>query len=122
MESDKARTPPKINPSGEYLLSDSFSDEARKRKFVEELLRTIADIDSSLSDVILIFFPVVRSFHIYLFVIDIRRPSFLILDNIMHDDTLEALYSSLPYVIRDYMFEYLSSVQHPKAKYFKDIC
>ncbi|KAI3700623.1 hypothetical protein L2E82_45259 [Cichorium intybus] len=68
-------------------------------KFVLELLLTIDDIDPSLGDVSVLFFPVVRSFHIYLFVIDLRQPSFQILDNIMQDDTVEARYSSLPSVI-----------------------
>lgn len=69
--------------AGEYLLSDKFSDEGRKMKFVEELLLTIEDTDSSLSSVGLVFVPVVRSFHIFLFVIDLRQPAFRILDNIL---------------------------------------
>ncbi|KAI3752368.1 hypothetical protein L2E82_24358 [Cichorium intybus] len=93
-----SRRPERDSLRGEYLLSDKFSDEGRKMKFVEELLLTIEDIDSSLSIVGLLFVPVVRSFHIFLFVIDLRQPAFMILDNIKHDGTSDDRYSSLPSV------------------------
>ncbi|KAI3700146.1 hypothetical protein L2E82_44764 [Cichorium intybus] len=104
---------------GDYLQSAKFSTEDRKRKFVEEILLSIKDIDSSLSDVGLLFVPVVRSFHIFLFVFDLRQPAFMILDNIKRDDTSEDRYSSLPSVFFEYFVEYLSSVQHSKAQDFQ---
>nr|KAJ0217962.1 hypothetical protein LSAT_V11C300128430 [Lactuca sativa] len=49
-----------------------------------------------------LFLPVVRDFHIFLFVIDLQQPSFTIIDNIRQDDTHQVAYGVLPDLVVDF--------------------
>ncbi|CAH1416889.1 unnamed protein product [Lactuca virosa] len=64
----------------------------RKDKFIENLLLSIEDMDASLRYVGLLFLPVVRSFHIFLFVINLQHPEFVIIDNNKVDDHIDERY------------------------------
>nr|KAJ0214441.1 hypothetical protein LSAT_V11C400223480 [Lactuca sativa] len=43
--------------------------------------------------------PVVRSFHIFLFVITLLEPKFVIIDNSKVEDDIETIYGSLPLLV-----------------------
>nr|KAJ0184851.1 hypothetical protein LSAT_V11C900484990 [Lactuca sativa] len=67
----------------------NLTESERKAKFFENLLLSIEDMDSTLRYVGLIFLPVVRSFHIFLFVINLQHPEFVIIDNSKVDDHID---------------------------------
>ncbi|CAI9261236.1 unnamed protein product [Lactuca saligna] len=57
-----------------------------ENKFIENLVLSIEDMDASLRFVGLLFLPIIRSFHIFLFVINLQHPEFVIIDNSKVDD------------------------------------
>ncbi|CAI9293446.1 unnamed protein product [Lactuca saligna] len=58
----------------------------RKDKFIENLVLSIEDMDASLCFVGLLFLPIIRSFNIFLFVINLQHPEFVIIDKNKVDD------------------------------------
>nr|KAJ0192361.1 hypothetical protein LSAT_V11C800426010 [Lactuca sativa] len=101
-----------------YLESD-LTENQRKDKFIENLLLSIKDMDASLRYVGLLFLPVVRSFHIFLFVINLQCPEFVIIDNSKVDNHIDERYGQLPQII--YIVDYLKSQNHPKTEMFSHV-
>ncbi|CAI9260113.1 unnamed protein product [Lactuca saligna] len=87
----------------------------RKDKFIENLVLSIEDMDTSLRFIGLLFLPVTRSFHIFLFVINLQHPEFVIIDNNKVDDHNNERYGQLPQIIKEYIVDYLKSQNHLKA-------
>ncbi|CAH1414582.1 unnamed protein product [Lactuca virosa] len=77
-------------------LEGKLSESQCKAKFLENLLLSIEDMDSTLRYVGLLFLPVVRSFHIILFVINLQHPEFVIIDNSNVDDPIDVIYGQFP--------------------------
>ncbi|CAH1425974.1 unnamed protein product [Lactuca virosa] len=65
--------------------------------------------------IIQLFLPVVRSFHIFLFVINLQHPEFVIIDNSKVDD-IDVKYGQLSHIIKTYILDYLRSQNHPKTE------
>ncbi|CAH1445865.1 unnamed protein product [Lactuca virosa] len=102
-------------------LEGKLSESKRKAKFLENLLLSIEDMDSTLRYVGLLFLPVVRSFHIFLFVINLQHPEFVITNNIKFDDPIDVRYGQLLQIIKTYILDYLRSQNHPKTKMFSHV-
>ncbi|CAI9297950.1 unnamed protein product [Lactuca saligna] len=107
----------KTDVTNSYLESD-LTESQRKDKFIEDLLLSIKDMDARLRYVVLIFLIIVRSFHIFLFVINLQHPEFVIIDDNKVDDHLDERYGQLPQIIKKYTVDYLKSQNHPKTKIF----
>nr|KAJ0228084.1 hypothetical protein LSAT_V11C100007160 [Lactuca sativa] len=93
----------------------------RKDKFIENLVLSIENMDASLRFVGLLFLPVTHSFHIFLFVINLQHPEFVIIDNSKVDDPDGERYGQLPQIIKYYIVDYLKSQNHPKAEMFSHV-
>ncbi|CAI9285833.1 unnamed protein product [Lactuca saligna] len=93
----------------------------RKDKFIENLVLSIEDMDASLRFVGLLFLPIIRSFHIFPFVINLQQPEFVIVDNSKVDDPDGERYGRLPQIIKEYIVDYLKSHNHPKADMFSHV-
>ncbi|CAI9276353.1 unnamed protein product [Lactuca saligna] len=104
-----------------YLENTVLTAEARKSLFFSNLNDCIDDEGLTLRDVRLLFLPVVRDFHIFLFVIDLQQPSFTIIDNIRQDDTHQVAYGVLPDLVHSYMTDYLRSMQHHVSETFANV-
>ncbi|CAH1413746.1 unnamed protein product [Lactuca virosa] len=104
-----------------YLENTALTAEARKFLFFSNLSDCIDAEGLTLRDVRLLFLPVVRDFHIFLFVIDLQQPSFTIIDNIRQDDTHQVAYGSLPDLVHSYMTDYMRSVQHHFYETFANV-
>nr|KAJ0212728.1 hypothetical protein LSAT_V11C400161590 [Lactuca sativa] len=68
-----------------------------------------------------LFLPIIRSFHIFLFVINLQQPEFVIVDNNKVDDPDGERYGQLPQIIKEYIVDYLKSQNHPKAEMFSHV-
>ncbi|CAI9263510.1 unnamed protein product [Lactuca saligna] len=110
----------KTNVTNSYLESD-LTESQHKDKFIENLVLSIEDMDASLRFVGLLFLPVIRSFHIFLFVINLQHPEFVIIDNNKVDDPDGERYGQLPQIIKEYIVDYLKSQNHPKAEMFSHV-
>ncbi|CAH1420619.1 unnamed protein product [Lactuca virosa] len=110
----------KTDLTNSYLESD-LTESQRKDKFIENLLLSIEDMDASLRYVGLLFLPVIRSFHIFLFVINLQHPEFVIIDNNKVDDHIDERYGQLPQIIKKYIIDYLKSQNHPKTEMFSHV-
>nr|KAJ0218106.1 hypothetical protein LSAT_V11C300150680 [Lactuca sativa] len=84
----------------------------RKDKFIQNLVLSIEDMDASL---------LIRSFHIFLFVINLQHPEFVIIDNNKVDDHIDDRYGQLPQIIKEYIVDYLKSQNHPKVEMFSHV-
>ncbi|CAI9262025.1 unnamed protein product [Lactuca saligna] len=98
----------KTDVTNSYLESD-LTESQCKDKFIENLVLSIEDMDASLRFVGLLFLPIIRSFHIFLFVINLQHPKFVIIDNSKVDDPDE------------YIVDYLKSHNHPKVEMFSHV-
>ncbi|CAI9296535.1 unnamed protein product [Lactuca saligna] len=110
----------KTDVTNSYLESD-LTESQRKDKFIENLVLSIEDMDASLRFVGLLFLPIIRSFHIFLFVINLQQPEFVIVDNSKVDDPDGERYGQLPQIIKEYIVDYLKSHNHPKAEMFSHV-
>ncbi|CAI9290907.1 unnamed protein product [Lactuca saligna] len=68
-----------------------------------------------------LFLLVIRSFHIFLFVINLQHPEFVIVDNSKVDDPNDERYGQFPQIIKEYIVDYLKSQNHPKAEMFSHV-
>ncbi|CAI9303599.1 unnamed protein product [Lactuca saligna] len=118
MKSEYLKSPYIIRNS--YLESD-LTESQRKDKFIENLVLSIEDMDASLRYVRLLFLPVIRSFYIFLFVINLQHPYFVIIDNNKVDDHIDERYGQLPQIIKEYIVDYLKSQNHPKDEMFSHV-
>ncbi|CAI9286057.1 unnamed protein product [Lactuca saligna] len=110
----------KTDVTNSYLES-GLTESQRKDKFIENLVLSIEDMDASLRFVGLLFLPIIRSFHIFLFVINLQQPEFVIVDNSKVDDPDGERYGQLPQIIKEYIVDYLKSQNHPKAEMFSHV-
>ncbi|CAI9284312.1 unnamed protein product [Lactuca saligna] len=88
----------KTDVTNSYLESD-LTESQSKDKLIENLVLSIEDIDASLHYVGLLFLPVIRSFHIFLFVINLQHLEFVIIDN-NKVDHIDERYGRLPQIIK----------------------
>ncbi|CAI9304389.1 unnamed protein product [Lactuca saligna] len=109
----------KTNVTNSYLESD-LTESQRKDKFIENLVLSIEDMDASLRFVGLLFLPIICSFHIFLFVINLQQPEFVIVEHKVDDPDGER-YGQLPQIIKEYIVDYLKSQNHPKAEMFSHV-
>ncbi|KVI06841.1 Peptidase C48, SUMO/Sentrin/Ubl1, partial [Cynara cardunculus var. scolymus] len=63
----------------------------------------------------LVFFIMLRGRHFYLVVFNLKKPSFLIIDNINHTQSIEEVYGIVPETLHSLFCNYLREVHHPKA-------
>ncbi|KAI3740381.1 hypothetical protein L2E82_30809 [Cichorium intybus] len=71
------------------------------------------DLDYLLHQIRLLIIPVVQKRYIYIVVVDIKDPDFVIIDNSNFVQDISARYGQLPVLLKRYLVGYLCSVSHP---------
>ncbi|KAI3510936.1 hypothetical protein L1887_18077 [Cichorium endivia] len=66
----------------------------------------------------LVLLPVVGAHHIFLFALDLKTPSFVIIDNLAAEAPISVRYGQLPKIVIQFFSTYLSSVSHTMAAQF----
>ncbi|KAL4571455.1 hypothetical protein LXL04_018215 [Taraxacum kok-saghyz] len=88
-----------------------------KSKF-EQLFQN--QVDKTLRGIDMVFFPVIRSNHIYLYVFDLKNTKVAVLDNLISDEVFSEKYVHLKTLIR-YFIRYLQEVNHTRSNNFSSV-
>lgn len=99
-----------------YLQSTTKQERDKEELFHSHLLDSIQDTDHLLGSVRLVFLPVIHAHHIFTFVIDVKEPSVVILDNIMDDQEISVRYGLLPALVIKFVASYMRTVNHPNTE------
>ncbi|KAI3764683.1 hypothetical protein L2E82_14694 [Cichorium intybus] len=103
-----------------YLENMQLKEEHRREIFRNSLISCIEDTDHLLRTIQILLLPVVRGFHIFLFVIDIKNPEFVVVDNSKADQEFVERYGRLPDIVLEYFVEILMS-EYNKRKHAVEV-
>ncbi|KAD3067805.1 hypothetical protein E3N88_35685 [Mikania micrantha] len=98
------------------MLEKGIPDKARMEVFQSSIDVLLKNYNiNNINKVDLIFIPIIKSEHVFLFVFDLKNPSVAIIDNMETANQSGDRYSHIPYIMKDVLTNYLLSKDHPSA-------
>ncbi|CAI9268842.1 unnamed protein product [Lactuca saligna] len=98
-------------------LTSTLSDERKYEKFKENFHDSTNGYKKILNikDIDMVFFPVVKSAHIFVIVFNLKKPSIEILDNSAVEGDYEGKYGVIMKPLKNLFVRYFKEINHPRA-------
>ncbi|KAL4591037.1 hypothetical protein LXL04_003985 [Taraxacum kok-saghyz] len=107
-----------MKPEISFSVENEHLDEERHYQFFKENFRLAVHDDNDLvvlKDVDIVFLPVIRSQHIYLFVFNLAKPAYEGIDNSADEAEFLDKYGKVFIPLKVFFLRYLFDIGHPKA-------
>ncbi|KAL8265568.1 hypothetical protein R6Q59_023698 [Mikania micrantha] len=105
-----------LTPNILPLLEKDVPEKTRKDLLNESMRLVLSTLKiNHINKLDLIFIPIIKSEHVFLLVLDLKTPSFEIIDNMSTRDAQLDRYQQIPTFMSDVMAKYLLDNDHPNV-------